>query len=208
MPAMTYFSVRSIMRGAAPLIVIGLAACSSPPDRLYLLSATAPAPAATQRSDILVGVIVRVPDYLDRPYMVVRTSANEIRTNYDTQWGESLGLTASRALTQDLAALAPGPDIEMLPLRDNRRTDYRVQFDIDEFETEADGRSILTGEWIITDATGKKCAGGSVSQTQMTSPDDPAATAAAMSQNLAAAAGEIAAAVRTLKPAGIPPRAR
>jgi uncharacterized lipoprotein YmbA len=201
MPLIPPFAARALRRVLAPLLVIGLAGCGEAPPHLYVLTGTSSAPAAPPRVEPLVGVVVQVPDYLDRLDMVERTSANEIRADYNARWGEDLAVTASRALTADLTALAPGTNIIMLPLKDGRRADYRLRLDLTQFETTADGTSVLTGDWIITDSTGREWASGSVSHTQPVPPEDPAAGVAAMSRNLAAAAAEIAGPVKALRPA-------
>src|SRR4051812_874936 len=130
--------VRCVTREAAGplLLALLLGACSSQPSRLYVLNGAMPssqpeAGVQTARSGAaglasgasrqvgtagtgkgaLLGVQVSVPEYLDRLDIVERTSANELKPNYGAQWGESLSVTATRSLVENLGSLLPGDDV-------------------------------------------------------------------------------------------------
>ncbi|MBV8650364.1 MAG: membrane integrity-associated transporter subunit PqiC, partial [Alphaproteobacteria bacterium] len=173
----------------------GMTACSSPPSRLYLLSSTTPAApgqasaassgnsaarAGAVPSDRApsLGVAVAVPDYLDRLDIIERTSANEIKPNYDAQWGEDLSVTATRALVGDLAALIPSHDVVMLSSPGRRKVDYRVRLDLSRFESTPDGQSVLAGRWSIIDVAGNERAGGRIERSEPAAPGDFGAMAA------------------------------
>ena len=186
------------------------AGCSSPPSKLYLLSsqATAPQSETAARTGALppsygssiptgtggrfVGVAVSVPDYLDRLDIVERTGANEVKPIYSAQWGESLSVTASRAVTEDLTALLPGDDIIMLPSRTRRLFDYRVNLDLTRFESDGAGNAVLVGRWSISDDAGTERASGRLSRAEKIDGAGYDAMAAAMSRNLAVVSAEIA----------------
>lgn len=204
------------------LLILLLMACSSRPSRLYLLNSTvAPAqtvasarsrnndagygssqpPGAARAGDArLLGVAVTVPEYLDRLDIMVRTSANEIKPNYDEQWGEGLAVTATQTLAEDLSKLLPSDDTVILPSRSRRTIDYQVNLDLTRFETAADGESVIAGRWSITDGTGNERASGRVLRSEPAAPGDFEGMAEAMSKNLAAVGAEIAQAVRQLPP--------
>lgn len=206
--------------GATLLPLLLLAACSSPPARLYLLSSRASPPQHTSAQPDLasvgygsshpvggampadaprVGVNVSVPDYAaDRTHMVERTSANELKPLYDAQWAESPAVTATRTLTEDLAALLPSTDVLMLPSRSGRGLDYEVRLDLTTFETDAQGTSILRGRWSILDSEGKERARARVARSERVGKGGYDEMAAAMSRNLAAVSDDIAAALQQL----------
>ncbi len=211
--------------GATLLPLLFLAACSSPPAQLYLLSSTvAPSPHQTAAQPDLaghgssrpvggampadaprVGVNVSVPDYADHTHMVERTSANELKPLYDAQWAENPAVTATRTLTEDLTALLPSDDVLMLPSRSGRGLEYEVRLDLTRFESDARGASVLRGRWSILDSEGKERARGRVARSEQVGEGGYEEMAAAMSRNLAAVSADIAAALERLS-AQSPPR--
>ena len=216
MPPILLRAISGLCRAAACL---ALAACAAPPPaQLYVLSpssqdqvlALAPAaasgtgrgaPAAAGRAtSLLIGVAVSVPEYLDRPEIVQRSSPNEIKPVYSALWGESLTVATTRAMTENLTALLPMDDVLMLPSRSTKSFDYQVNLDLYRFETDPSGRSIVTGRWSITDMSGIEQASGRVSHLEPVDGTGNAAVAAAMSRNLAAVSDEISVAVRKLPP--------
>lgn len=212
--------------GATLLALLLLAACSSPPAKVYVLSSTiAPPHQTAAQSDLTsagsgssrvvggampadaprVGVNVSVPEYADHTHMVERTSANELKPLYDAQWAENPAVTATRTVTEDLAALLPSDDVLMLPSRSGRGLDYEVRLDLTRFESDAQGTSILRGRWSILDSEGKERARGRVALSEQAAKGGYEDMAAAMSRNLAAVSADIAAALQRLS-AEPPPR--
>jgi uncharacterized lipoprotein YmbA len=202
-----------------PLALV-LAACSSQPSQLYVLSAAVPreGPQAVMESgssglvsassrpigtaakgrSALLGVAVAVPEYLDRLDIIERTGANELKPNYGAQWGESLSVTAARTLTENLASLLPDEDFVMLPSRSGRLVDYQITLELSRFESSTDGESVMAGRWSIADAAGNERASGRLSHSENGLHGNYASMAAAMSRNLAVASTEIAAAAQRL----------
>jgi uncharacterized protein len=207
-------SHRSTLVALTSLLALSSAGCQSPPSRLYLLNsipatpqpqaATAasgssrPAPGGAHASGPVIGVSVSVPEYLDRTDIIERTSANELKPNYDAQWGENLAVTASRTVSDNLATLLPSDDIMMLPSRSRRRFDYQVNLDLTRFESDPQGVSTLAGRWSISNSEGVEKASGHVLRTEPASGTGYDAMAAAMSRNLAAVSSDIANALQRL----------
>lgn len=218
-------------RGIAAFPLLGMlllgTACSSPPSRLYLLSAQPPggqegaamapglatarsgssAPPVSARAPAapVVAVSVSIPEYLDRLDILKRTSANEVKPDYSAQWGENLSVTAARALAENLERMTPSDDILMLPSRSRRNFDYIVTLDLTRFESDEQGRSILEGRWSVANHDGTELASGRARRTDQAAGPGYDAMAAAMSRNLAAVSADIAQALRQLPPA---PRSR
>jgi len=194
-----------------PLLALLVAGCQSPPSRLYLLNsipATPQTQAATAASGSsrpaghasgpVIGVAVSVPEYLDRTDIMERTSANELKPNYDAQWGENLAVTATRTVSDNLATLLPSDDIMMLPSRSRRSFDYQVNLDLTRFESDPQGVSTLAGRWSISNSDGVEKASGHVLRTETAGGAGYDAMAAAMSRNLAAVSSDIANALQRL----------
>jgi uncharacterized lipoprotein YmbA len=209
---MTLSSFRSAL--AALPALLGVLGCSSPPSQVYLLSSSVPAPAVAgavpissgssqprrsgQRQGPLVDVVVTVPEYLDRLDIMQRSGANELKPDYNAQWGEPLAVTATRALTENLAAAVPADDIVMLPTRSSRRFDYQVNLDLTRFECDAAANCVLAGRWGIIDRDGNERANGRVQRSQKAEGEGYTGMAAAMSRNLAGVSADIAAALQRL----------
>jgi uncharacterized lipoprotein YmbA len=217
-------SPSALRRGIAALLPFLLAAlgagCSSRPSQFYLLSSVAtsqqsstaeqrgaaPASFGSSRaagtvagsSGPLVGVVVTVPEYLDRLDIVERVGANEVKPIYSAQWGESLAVTATRAVAENLIALLPSGDVIMLPSRIGRLIDYQVNLDLTRFESDSQGRATAAGRWSISDREGRERASGRVLRSETAERTGYDAMAAAMSRNLAAVSTDIAAALQKL----------
>jgi uncharacterized lipoprotein YmbA len=206
-------SRRAALVALPPLLALLSAGCQSPPSQLYLLSSIPPAPqtqaaaasgssrpsaAGAHANGPVVGVSVTIPEYLDRTDIIERTSANELKPNYDAQWGENLAVTASRVVSDNLTTLLPSDDIMMLPSRSRRRFDYQVNLDLTRFESDPQGISTLAGRWSISDAEGVEKASGHVLRTEPANGAGYDAMAAAMSRNLAAVSSDIANALQRL----------
>jgi uncharacterized protein len=225
---MRHSPLRTALVALPPLLALLVAGCQSPPSRLYLLNSipatpqpqaaaaasgsSRPAPAGAHANGPVIGVSVSVPEYLDRTDIIQRTSANELKPNYDAQWGENLAVTASRTVSDNLATLLPSDDIMMLPSRSRRSFDYQVSLDLTRFESDSQGVSTLAGRWSILDGEGTEKASGHVLRTEPAGGPGYDAMAAAMSRNLAAVSSDIANALqrlpaRSMSSAASPPSA-
>ena len=191
-------------------------ACSTPPPRLYVLSAIpaqAPPPAAATGSSsppaarastvrhagpMLIGIApITMPDYLDRPEMIERASDNEITVDNQQRWAERLSTNATRVLVENLSSLLGSERIVALPAR--ATTKYEVDLDLSRFDVDTDRSAVMTGRWSIVDAeTGTEVRSGAVRLRQVVGNDGFDEIAAAMSRNLEATSREIAAALAQL----------
>ena len=192
----------------SPIVLATLAdGCSSSPSQLYVLNSAVSAPQnlaraetvvpasipSTQARSRLIGVVVTVPDYLDRLDIVERIGSNELKPTYSAQWGEHLATTATRAVAEDLIALLPSDEVVMSPSSGHRTADYQVSVDFIQFESDVGGQAIATGRWSIADRDGTERMSGRIKRSEPASDKGYAAMAAAMSRNLAAISVDIAA---------------
>ena len=147
------------MKAALGLLaaLVATTACSSSPTiRYYTLSAEtgAGAVAATTRPSGGPYVIdaVSVPDLLDRPQIVLRTSTNAVEVlDYD-RWAAPLPDQLERVLAADLSARL-GADAVVDPgLPTNLRAARRITVSIVEFDARRDGQSSIEASWVISDA--------------------------------------------------------
>lgn len=145
---------------AWPLLLttlVTMAACSSsPPIRYYTLSAeSTPSGAAAitrpARAPYAIDA-VSIPDLLDRPQIVLRTSTNSVEMLDDDRWAAPLPDQLERVLVADLSKrLGPGVVIDPgLPTDSQARR--RITVSILEFDPRKTGESSLEASWVISDA--------------------------------------------------------
>lgn len=201
---------RGILKG---LVVVGvLAGCAGAQPRLYVLTPLPPgAPNGSgagggpsserqRRGGRSIGVQpVAMPDYLDRPEIVVQTSAHELSANRDDQWAERLPTNVTRVLAENLSVLLGGDRVRVMPARDGDRFDYEVTVDVDRFERTVSGDSALSAHWAIRDgATGKVLVRNETLRSIPVASGGYPALVAAMNDNLTALSRDIAAAIGKL----------
>jgi len=208
---------RQRLRKGLPLlgVCVGLVACSSPQPRLYLLSDAAVQPsrraevsgvADQTRRDVSAtltgmraGLSVSLPQYLDRPDMLVRSSGNELTALPDSRWAEDLSITASRVMADDLDAALPGADIVAWPTRVEKSINFRIAVDLTKFESDVLGNVVIEGRWsLLDDRSDAARAGGHFRYTKASPSVDAKAMAQTMSDLLAMTSGQIAAELQTL----------
>ncbi len=97
----------------------------------------------------------RLPDYLNRPQIVMRLGPNRLVVDEFHRWGGSLEEEFIRVLTEDLSAIL-GSDRVGIYNEELGRPDYRVAVTVQRFEG-VDGReALLKAAWSILDpATGE-----------------------------------------------------
>jgi len=124
------------------------------PVQFYMLDAdsgvadTVRVPAASQGPVIGLGPI-RIPDYLNRPQMIVAVSDNQYRLFEDHRWAERLDQNISLALFKALPRQLGTDRIVRFPWSQRQVVDYQVGIDILEFNVDASGQSRLIAQWFI-----------------------------------------------------------
>lgn len=198
-------------RGARNSPILGialvLAACSSTPPRLFLLNAEqipssqhaelsgdqARRDVSAPLSRIKAGLSVTVPEYLDRPDIMVRSDSNELARLPDARWAEDLSITVSRVMAADLATALPGADIVPWPIRYERANNFRIAIDLTKFEADAHGTVEIEGRWILLDDRSDTTrAGGQFRHAKAAPSADAKAIVQTMSDLLATTSSEIA----------------
>lgn len=189
---------------ASALLLTGCA--ESKPSRFYVLT---PLDAAKEPTGAIgpalgVGPVV-IPQYLDRPQIVTRSSDNRLDLAEFDQWGGRIGDNITRALAENLSGLLKTDRVSIYPWTDSSALTAQISVDITQFERDQSGTVTLTAFWTIADAQSGKILRNGRSNIQK--PIAPGATGdaggfdgitAAMSAALASFSEEIAAAIRSL----------
>ena len=193
-------------RLAALAIVCMLAAlaggCASSPSRFYTLSATATPSAASSKLSVAVGP-VSVPAAVDRPQIVVSTSANQVTLDDFNRWASPLQDNFARVVAENLVALLGTPRVTLFPQTLNADVDYRVQIEIRNFESAPGKSASLDAVWTVRRTKDGKTETGRTSVREKVDDNGYDALAAAHSRGVARLSQDIADAVRTLD--GAPP---
>jgi uncharacterized protein len=105
-------------------------------------------PTATQ--DLVIGLgPIHIPEYLNRPQMIVATSQNQYRLSEEHRWAERLDQNISHALFKSLPRQLGTDRIVRYPWSQRHTIDYQVGIDILEFNINANGQSILIAQWYV-----------------------------------------------------------
>lgn len=179
------------------LAVAVLAGCSrSPKVTFYTLNvaATNETPAPPLNS-VAIGPVT-LPDLLDRPQLVVRTSTNRVDILETHRWAESLKSEIPRIIAADLGILLKPARVSTYPQSAGLEADYRVLLDIQRFEMTVGEGVGLEALWSV------RRSDGGVPKTGRTVVSEPVSAAgydalvAAQSRALAAVSRDLTQALR------------
>jgi uncharacterized lipoprotein YmbA len=140
------------------LFALAVSACASSPQiRYYTLSTEADlkaqvsSAAPVNHKSYTVGAVT-IPNLLDRPQIVLRSSANTIEVlDYD-RWAAPLSDELQRVLIADLSMRLGGNSIIDPGLISSLRMDRRITISILEFDPARKNESVLEASWTISDA--------------------------------------------------------
>jgi len=149
--------VLSVLRGRwLVLIMLSWLAggCSNTPMKFYMLS-TGTQQAANPDGlafdpHLLLGLgPIHVPDYLDRPQLIVEVAKNQYQLDEHHRWAERLDQNIRRVLAQFLVAQLGVEQVVHYPWSQRQAPDYQINLDILELHQSADGYSRLQAQWQI-----------------------------------------------------------
>lgn len=138
--------------------LVTMTSCSSSPDiRYYTLSAEGTPPSVThapatlpRRGPYALDRVI-IPDLLDRPQIVLRTSTNAVEIRDYDRWAAPLADQLERVLAADLSVRL-GPDAIIDPgLPAGSRAARVISVSILEFDPSQRGESSLDASWVISD---------------------------------------------------------
>ena len=183
------------------LIFILLTGCaSSPPMHYYLLDSGNANQAAisSDSQDKVIGIgPVRFPDYLDRPQIVSRSSANELVLSDTHRWAEPLEENFTRILAEHISRTLGTPSVTIEPSRNRTKLDLRISIEVVQFDSDANGDIHLVSYWRAENPDGSLQVPQQRSHIQVSgyTTDNYPAIVSAMSKATAQLAAEIAASI-------------
>jgi hypothetical protein len=151
---------QALMREArsvfACLPALLLAACaSSPPSSFYVLT---PIPEAAGRAADIEGGGISVgigpvvfPQFLDRPQLVVRDTANRLALDEFHRWGGTVQDEFLRVWGENLAHLLGTSRILVFPSESRMALDFRITAEVVSFEGTPANDALLKVRWAVMD---------------------------------------------------------
>jgi len=125
-----------------------LAACSTPPPRVYTLRSV-PGPVLSGTPPGLLMRTVQLPKYLDRP-QIVRSDGQVGLTLYELdRWGEPLADLTTRVLGSNLASRMPGTAVLSETSVAAPSAAFLLEVTLTRFDAEPDGTVLLYGQFAI-----------------------------------------------------------
>jgi uncharacterized protein len=178
-------------------LVLLAANCSSPPAKFYTLSAVAPPASTTSKISIVVGPVA-VPSVIDRPQIVVTTSANQVAVDEFSRWASPVQDNIARVVAENLVALLGTPRVTLHQSSLGADVEYRVQIEVRNFESAPGKYASLDAVWTVRRLKDSKTETGRTSVREPVDGDNFEALAAAHSRAIAKMSQEIADTVRAL----------
>jgi uncharacterized lipoprotein YmbA len=190
----------------ACLVLAALAGCApTQPTRFYTLSTVAePAAAPCAGQGLVIGLgPISLPQYLDRPDIVTRAGANQMKLGEYHKWAEPLEPLLTRIMAEDLYALLDANDVIPMPQRGDLPLDRIVEVDFARFDANEAGEVRLDARWRVYRGNNETlvASGRSLVVEQGAAVPDYDAIVAAMSRAVGQLGSEIAAAIATKAPA-------
>jgi uncharacterized protein len=184
---------------ALGLLVMPAGCATTKPTAFYTLSRTTdPQAPKLSAKGLVIGLgPLTIPQYLDRPDIVTREGANQMRLAEFNKWAEPLEPLLTRIMAEDLYTLLDASDVIPIPQRGDVPLDRVVEVDIGRFDADASGQVVLDARWRVYkgDSQTLLASGRSKITEQGTPVPGYDGIVAAMSQALGRASDEIARAI-------------
>lgn len=97
-----------------------------------------------------------IPDYLDRPQIVIRTTGNALKFSEHARWAGSLAADASRVLEERLDAMLSDKGVAVVSWQRGVPNDYRVAVQVTRFDITEGKGVVLKAQWLIYARNGKQ----------------------------------------------------
>jgi uncharacterized lipoprotein YmbA len=93
---------------------------------------------------------LRLPQYLEKPQIVVRSSGNRIEMAEYHQWGGNLRKNMSRVLAQNISYLLDTPNIAIAPYRPLSPPSFSIELTVMRFERDSNGQVKFFAQWRLS----------------------------------------------------------
>jgi uncharacterized lipoprotein YmbA len=115
---------------------------------------------------------LRLPQYLERPQIVTRSSGNRLILEEYHQWGGNLRKNMIRILAKNLSQILDTSHIAISPHRPPIPPDFRVDVEVMQFERDTERKVRLSAQWRLSSGKDRKSV--TTRMTELLSPEVPA----------------------------------
>jgi uncharacterized lipoprotein YmbA len=152
------------------------------------------------KDDLSIGVgPVELPQYVNRPQIVTRTSRNELEVASFARWAEPLEQNYSRVLAENLSVLLSTDRVIVYPWKRTITIDYQVVVEVMRFDGALGGDVSMRARWSLLRDNGEKTLLRRHSNFRRgTEADNYEGLVSAQSQMLADLSSEIAEAIQSI----------
>ena len=182
-----------------PVLVSGCALSPRADPTVFLVLApmeSSPEPAAAGAMQRLGVGPVTLPRYLDRPQLVTRTSATELRVHEHARWSAPLSELISESLAEQLRAQLGLEEAVRYPWPITSPPPLAIRIEVQQFEAVLPDSAVLRARWEVLDAAGGRVGEARAVDYRTHSPPNPGAVAPALSRLVALLAADISATLR------------
>ncbi len=185
-------------------LIMGLSGCAATQDtRFYLLSSLPQTVAGSQvkKAELTLGIgPVNIPEYLDRPQIVTRSSRNALRLAEFHNWAEQLKINIAQVVAENLSILLSTDQVKLYPWpQSDSPIDYQVLINVIQFERNPAGDAVLLARWSINSRGKTVLTGRTAHITVRPKGHDYKSLAGALSETLADLSREIAGVIKPLR---------
>jgi uncharacterized protein len=157
---MKTYAFKPALTGLCVLLLTFSGCAGTPNSRFYLLKSlngpSAPLKVPTLDSPVPIGLgPVIIPDYLDRPQIVTRSSQNTVQLAEFDRWAEPLSGNISRTLCENLSFLLHNDSVVPYPWPGSMDVTYQVLVEIYRFDGVLGEKAWLDAQWSIQGKKGK-----------------------------------------------------
>ncbi len=183
---------------------LGLGSGTQTPTKFYVLhsmqSSTDEIRPIAKLPDTSIGVgPVRLPQYLDRPQIVRRSSPNQLELAEFAQWAEPIRVNFSRVLAENLGILLDTKQVFLFPWLKTTKIDYQIILEITRFDGGQGNNALLRSSWSIFGKDGKEMLANNYSSySEPIETNDTEALVAAQGRTVKHLSREIARALQAL----------
>jgi len=136
---------------------------------------------------------------IDRPQIVVTSSANQVTVDEFSRWASPVQDNLARVMADDLAALLGTPRVTLSQSSLGAEAGYRVQIEVRNFESAPGKYASLDAVWSVRRLKDGKTETGRTSVRENVDGDGFEALAAAHSRGIARLSQDIAEAIRAFE---------
>jgi len=150
--------------------------------------------------ETIIGVgPVKLPEYVNRPQIITRTSNNELEVASFARWAESLESNLSRVVAENLTVLLSTDRVLVYPWKGTVTVDYQVALEVTRFDGVLGGPVSMRARWTVLGDNGKELLSRKLSsRSTQADADNYQALVAAQSKMLADLSSEIADEIKAL----------